>query len=268
MATYAIGDIQGCYEPLCRLLDQINFDQSNDRLWFAGDLVNRGPKSLETLRLVKSLGDTCTTVLGNHDIHLLALHYGVRKRKDKDNTLFQVLDAEDADELIEWLQSRPVTHIENGYVLAHAGIHPQWSIETLLTIKLELESAVQDIKKKGDLSALYGDTDGTWNIAAKSKSRLRYALNVLTRMRYCKVDTSLDFQCSDTPGKQPEHLIPWYQLTNQHMVGQTILFGHWAALGYYHHANVYALDSGCVWGNALTALRLEDKAVFTVACKS
>ena len=265
MATYAIGDIHGCYEPLCRLLDKINFDQAADRLWFTGDLINRGPQSLETMRLVKSLGDSSVTVLGNHDIHLLALYYGVRKLKDKDNTLFQVLDAKESDELIMWLQSRPLVHVEDDHVLVHAGVHPQWSIETLITVKGELETAISKIRRKNDLADLYGDSKGTWNDSVQSKHRLRYALNSLTRMRYCESDSAINLQCSDTPGKQPDHLVPWYEIPNKELADKTIIFGHWASLGYRHYKNVYALDSGCVWGNALTALRLEDKMVFSVA---
>lgn len=268
MATYAIGDIQGCYDPLCRLLDKINFDESSDRLWFAGDLVNRGPKSLKTLRFVKGLGYKATTVLGNHDIHLLALHYGVRPRKDKDSTLFRTLDSDDANELINWLQSLPLVHIENKYIMVHAGIHPHWSIETLRKLKTELEPAISSIKKKKHLAELYGETTGTWEKAKDSPERLKYALNTLTRMRYCKANATPEYECTEPPGKQPDHLVPWYVLPNQHLQDHTILFGHWAALGYHHHKNVYALDSGCVWGNSLTALRLEDKEVFRVRCKN
>jgi len=266
MATYAIGDIQGCYDPLCRLLEKIKFDQSTDRLWFAGDLINRGPKSLETLRFVKTFGDAAITVLGNHDIHLLALHYGVRKRKDKDSTLFPILDAPDASDLIDWLQSRPLIHIDNNYVLVHAGIHPHWSLENLQKIKTEVESAVHGARSKKTLGKLYGNTKGTWEDAENSDERVIYALNCLTRMRYCESNASPDYKCSESPGKQPEHLKPWFEFNNSALAGHTILFGHWAALGYHHYKNVYALDSGCVWGNSLTALKLEDKTVFTVSC--
>lgn len=267
MATYAIGDIQGCYDALCRLLEKVNFDESTDRLWFAGDLVNRGPKSLDTLRFVKDLGDKAVTVLGNHDIHLLALHYGVRKRKDKDSTLFETLDADDAGELITWLQSRPVIHIENKTIMVHAGIHPDWCMETLVSIKQELESKITTINNKKSLLELYADTEGTWTQASASSNRLRYALNILTRMRYCETNAIPDYQCSAPPGKQPDHLMPWFDLPNHKLHDHTIVFGHWAALGYHHTKNVYALDSGCVWGNALTALRLEDKEVFRVSCE-
>ena len=267
MATYAIGDIQGCYDPLCRLLEKVKFDQSIDRLWFAGDLVNRGPKSLETLRFVKNLGDTAVTVLGNHDIHLLALHYGVRKRKEKDNTLWPTLDADDADELIIWLQSRPIVHIEDNTIMVHAGVHPRWSIKTLHTVKQELENAIGAIKNKSSLTELYGDTTGSWKNAEESHTRLRYALNVLTRMRYCESTAIPEYKCSETPGNQPDNLVPWFKIPNQHLKDYTILFGHWAALGFHHYKNVYALDSGCVWGNTLTALRLDDKQVFQISCK-
>jgi len=267
MPTYAIGDIQGCYDPLCRLLEKIKFDESVDRLWFAGDLINRGPKSLDTLRFVRELGDSAVTVLGNHDIHLLALHYGVRKRKDKDSTLFQILDAPDAEELIEWLQSNPLVHIDNKYVLVHAGIHPHWSLETLQTLKTEVETAVHTARSKKAINKLYGNTDGTWADAEYSEERITYALNCLTRMRYCESNASPEYKCSESPGKQPAHLTPWFEFNNKALSGHTILFGHWAALGYHHHNNVYALDSGCVWGNSLTALRLEDKEVISIRCK-
>lgn len=267
MATYAIGDIQGCFDALCRLLEKINYDESTDRLWFAGDLVNRGPKSLETLRFVKGLGDKAVAVLGNHDVHLLALHYGVRKRKEKDNTLVETLDADDQSELIAWLQARPVVHIENKTIMAHAGVHPHWTMDTLQAIKQELESAIAGIKSKHSLSNFYADTSGTWNEAKDSTYRLPYALNVLTRMRYCDANAAPEYKCSEPPGNQPQHLLPWFEIESQNLQDHTIIFGHWAALGYHHHNNVYALDSGCVWGNALTALRLEDKKVFSISCK-
>ena len=267
MATYAIGDIQGCYDPLCRLLEKIKFDQSTDYLWFAGDLINRGPKSLETVRFVKALGSKAVTVLGNHDIHLLALYYGVRKRKDKDSTLFQILDAPDAEELITWLQSNPLVHIDNSYILVHAGVHPHWSLETLQTLKSEVETAVHTARSKKAMSKLYGNTSGSWAEAENSDQRITYTLNCLTRMRYCESDGAPEYKCSDSPGSQPAHLTPWFEFNNNALREHTILFGHWAALGYHHSNNVYALDSGCVWGNSLTALRLEDKEVISVSCK-
>ena len=267
MATYAIGDIQGCYDSLCQLLEKLKFDESTDRLWFAGDLINRGPKSLETLRFVKALGDNAVTVLGNHDIHLLALHYGARKRKDKDSTLLQILDAPDADDLIDWLQSSPLIHIDNKYVLVHAGVHPQWSLETLQTLKIEVESAVHGARSKKAVGKLYGNTDGTWADAESSDQRIKYALNCLTRMRYCESSAAPEYNCSDPPGKQPECLTPWFEFNNNALSDHTVLFGHWAALGYHNYKNVYALDSGCVWGNSLTALRLEDKKVISVSCE-
>jgi len=267
MATYAIGDIHGCYEPLCRLLDKINFDESCDRLWFVGDLVNRGPKSLETVRFVKGLGDKAVTVLGNHDIHLLALYYGVRKRKDKDSTLFQILDAEDVDELMLWLQTNPVVHIQDKFVMVHAGIHPHWSLLTLESLKAELAFAMGTAFSRKSMSKLYGDTNGSWAVAENSSDRIKYALNCMTRMRYCLSDATPEYSCSETPGNQPEYLKPWFEIVNTALSDHTILFGHWAALGYHQHNNVYALDSGCVWGNALTALRLEDKEVISVRCK-
>ena len=268
MATYAIGDIQGCYSSLCSLLEKIQFDVTRDHLWFAGDLVNRGPESLETLRYVKSLGDRAVTVLGNHDIHLLALYYGVRERRRKDNTLFPILDVVDSDELIQWLQAQPLIHIENNYLLVHAGIHPRWSMQTVLGLKNELESTVNKTLSKQSLSTIYGNTEGSWEENEHGSNRLRYALNCVTRMRYCTTDAEPEYQCSVTPGNQPDCLTPWFEIPNPEFSDYTILFGHWAALGYHQHQNTYALDSGCVWGNALTALRLEDKQVFSVSCSA
>jgi len=266
MATYVIGDIHGCYAPLQRILDEINYDPAGDKLWFAGDLVNRGPQSLKVLRFVKSLGDQCITVLGNHDIHLLALHYGTRPRKQKDQSLAKILEAPDVEDLMQWLQSRPILHIENKHILVHAGIHPSWTIETLHELKHELESAITKATSKKKLERLYGNTTGPWAIARSSNKRLRYALNCLTRMRYCNKDGSPDYEYNGTPGTQSPNLVPWFEIPNTATAQHTVMFGHWAALGYHQHNQIFALDSGCAWGNALTALRLEDQHVFSVAC--
>ncbi len=266
MATYAIGDIHGCYDSLCRLLEKINYHESTDKLWFTGDLINRGPKSLKTLRFVKSLGDRAVTVIGNHDIHLLSLYYGVRKLRDKDSTLFKTLEAQDSDELIHWLQSLPVIHIHHKTIMVHAGIHPNWSLKTLHTLKDEIESKLRSVASKDNLASLYGDTEGSWKNARHSPQRLRYALNCLTRMRYCETDASPEYEYSVPPGKQPSHLTPWFEFDNKNLSGYTVIFGHWASAGYRQHNKFYALDSGCAWGNSLTALRVEDKEVFSIRC--
>ncbi len=265
MTTYAIGDIQGCFEALQRLLDKLKFDPAADTLWFAGDLVNRGPQSLQTLRFVKSLGTAAITVLGNHDIHLLALYYGLRTR-EKDPTLNQVLDAPDADDLIHWLQGLPLMHQQHGYILVHAGLHPHWDIATAQTLATEVSASLKACRDKDALSVLYGPSSGSWPLARHTDERLRFAVNCLTRMRFSSRDAILDFKHNDAPGSQPDHLLPWFKVQNRVLADQSIIFGHWAALGLYTDDNVFGLDSGCVWGNALTAMRLSDRQITSVAC--
>ena len=265
MTTYAIGDIQGCFEPLQRLLDKIRFDPCEDQLWFAGDLVNRGPDSLATLRFVRSLNDAAITVLGNHDIHLLALYYGVRP-VGKDPTLTQVLEAPDADELIDWLQRRPLLHLHDGFALVHAGIHPQWNIATAQVLAEEVEAKLAAARSAEALNALYGQTSGDWQSAEFSDQRWRYALNVFTRMRFCTAAAVPDYKHSCAPGVQPPGLTPWYELNNHALSETSIIFGHWAALGALIRPGICALDSGCVWGNCLTAMNLSDRSLHQVSC--
>ena len=265
MATYAIGDIQGCFEPLQRLLEKLRFDPAEDTLWFAGDLVNRGPQSLDTLRFVKSLGKSAVTVLGNHDIHLFALYYGLRPL-GKDPTLEQVLDAPDAQALIEWLQQQPMLHREGDNVMVHAGLHPHWTIETATSLARELEAILQSVNSKETLAPLYGPSQGEWVQAEQTEHRLRYALNCFTRMRFCNKKAVPDFKYSCAPGEQPEKLQPWFAAKNRPTESLSIIFGHWAALGVHQQPGIHALDSGCVWGNALTALNISDKSLHQVDC--
>lgn len=265
MATYAIGDIQGCFEPLQRLLEKLRFDPANDTLWLAGDLVNRGPDSLATLRFVKALGESAITVLGNHDIHLLALYYGLRPR-GKDPTLEQVLNAEDAEDLIHWLQQHPLLHQQGNHVMVHAGLHPQWTIETACLLARELEATLKTLTNKETLTPLYGPTEGSWQKAEQSDYRLRYALNCFTRMRFCTQKAIPDYKHSCAPGEQPAKLQPWFTIKNRPTESLDIIFGHWAALGIHQQPGIHALDSGCVWGNALTALNLADHSLHQVAC--
>lgn len=266
MATYAIGDIQGCYEPLQLLLEKISYSPTSDTLWFAGDLVNRGPDSLKSLRFVKSLGDSAVTVLGNHDIHLLALYYGLRPR-GKDPTLEQVLDAPDVDELIQWLQQQPLLHRQDNFVLVHAGLHPHWKIETAVQLADEVHQIISTLENESSLAPLYGPGDGQWTDAEHTDLRLRYAVNCFTRMRFCDNQGQLNFKYSSKPGEQPEHLKPWFSIEDRPTENLDIIFGHWAALGVYQQPGIYALDSGCVWGNSLTAMRLEDLELFCVDCR-
>ncbi len=265
MATYVIGDIQGCFEPLQRLLDKLRFDPASDTLWFAGDLVNRGPDSLATLRYVRSLGNAAVTVLGNHDIHLMALYYGLRPR-GKDPTLDQVLNAPDVAELIHWLQQHPLLHRQGEHVMVHAGLHPQWTIETAESLAAELESTLQSITNSDELAPLYGPTTGNWQDAESTDQRLRYALNCLTRMRFCTRKGIPDYKYSCAPGEQPAKLQPWFTVKKRPTENLTVLFGHWAALGVHKQPGIYALDSGCVWGNTLSALKLEDYSLHQASC--
>lgn len=265
MTTYAIGDIQGCFTPLEQLLEKLKFDPLTDQLWFAGDLVNRGPESLATLRFVRSLGDAAITVLGNHDIHLLALYYGLRP-VGKDPTLTQVLDAPDAHELVTWLQQQPIIHTHDEYLLVHAGIHPYWTVDTACELANELHTKIAAIDNENALAELYGPTSGDWTKAEHSDDRLRFALNCFTRMRFCTGNAVLDFQHSCAPGQQPQNLVPWFEVKDRVVNDTTIIFGHWAALGVKQLPGICALDSGCVWGNALTAIDLSDQSLHHVSC--
>jgi len=255
MATYAIGDLQGCYDPLMRLLDKIRFDPRQDTLWFAGDLVNRGKQSLETLRLIRSLRDAAICVLGNHDISLLAAFHGLRKPHKSLKTL---TEAHDYPELIAWLAQRPLLHVDTqlGYAMSHAGISPQWDLATAQACAREVELELTRPTIATWLANVYGDQPDTWNPAHKQLDRHRYILNAFTRMRYCRPDGSLDFNAKGKPQETTE-LIPWFKYPTRQSLGLTVLFGHWSTLGYYNGNYVIALDTGCVWGGQLSAIRID-----------
>lgn len=262
MAIYAIGDLQGCYDPFMRLLDKLHFDPFKDTLWLTGDLVNRGRQSLETLRFVRSLRDAAICVLGNHDISLLAVFHGLRKPHKSLRTL---LDASDYPELIQWLSQRPVLHVDKalGYALSHAGIPPQWDLATAQTCAREVEQELRSPTVADWLSKVYGDQPDRWSPGLPKHDRHRYILNAFTRMRYCRADGSLDFQAKGDPAtdKNPAivsgELIPWFQYPTRCDLSLTTLFGHWSTLGYYHTNQVIALDTGCVWGSQLSAIRID-----------
>lgn len=265
MATYAIGDVQGCFESLTSLLTKINFDDSCDQLWFTGDLVNRGPQSLETLRFVYQHRENIISVLGNHDLHLLARYYGVREKNN--DTLDEVLTAPDADELMHFLLRLPLLHTANNFCMSHAGIAPLWSIAKAKALAAEAEHELQH-DTKNVLREMYGNEPDLWQENLTGYDRLRCIINYFTRMRYCYADGRLDFFCKKKLSKQPPELIPWFILRKQ-IIGDhdKIIFGHWAALeGITQEKNIFALDTGCVWGNCLSAMRLEDGAIFSVKC--
>lgn len=265
MAIYAIGDVQGCYDDLIKLLDTIAFDPQIDNLWFAGDLVNRGPNSLEVLRFVKSLGDTAVTVLGNHDLHLLAAYdSGIVHKKD---TFQPVLDAPDVDELIDWLRFRPLFHSNGEFCMIHAGLPPQWDFEKARTMAALAEQVLQSRDYRLFLQEMYGNQPELWADDLQGVPLLRFIINCFTRMRYLDADGRLDFAHDGPPGSQPRHLIPWFAVPNRKNAGLRIVCGHWSQLGYYEGHNCYVIDTGCLWGGQLTALRLGDPVQrISIAC--
>ncbi|MCL7421492.1 MAG: symmetrical bis(5'-nucleosyl)-tetraphosphatase [Methylobacter sp.] len=266
MSIYAIGDIQGCFDELLRLLDVIAFNENTDQLWFAGDLVNRGPKSLETLRFVKGLGDAAVTVLGNHDLHLLAAARSPRP-PGKHDTLAQVLDAPDRDELLDWLRHRPLFHYNDKFCLLHAGLPPQWDFNKTRKMAVFAEKALRGPDYQRLLTHMYGNKPDIWSPTLTGLAKLRFIINCFTRMRYCDAYGRLDFIHSGPVGSQPEKLMPWFQVPNRKNAGMRILFGHWSTLGYYEGQNCYAIDTGCLWGGQLTALKLgEPVQRFSIDC--
>lgn len=258
MAVFAIGDIQGCTDALKSLLDRIRFDPAEDRLWFAGDLVNRGPQSLEALRFVRGLGDSAVTVLGNHDLHLLAMSQHVRAVSQ---ALAPVLHAEDGPELIDWLRARPLLHHDPrlGYVLVHAGLYPAWTLEEAAAHAREVEVALAGDEYGELLAGMYGNEPRRWSDDLSGIERHRAIINIFTRMRFVAPDGALDFKHNGPPGSQPEGLVPWFRAPDRRNADQHILFGHWSTLGEEEVdvPNVYPLDTGCVWGGKLTAMRLD-----------
>ncbi len=267
MPTYAIGDVQGCSHELKSLVDRIGFDPANDRLWFVGDLVNRGPDSAGVLRFVKSLGDAAVTVLGNHDLHLLMVSEGMEKLH-KSDTVQDVLDAPDRGELLEWLRHRPLLHVEKEKVLVHAGLLPSWSIEKAAILAAEVEKALTG-KDRHDLMAnMYGNKPSCWEDGLEGHARLRVVINAMTRMRFCSTDGRMEFSHKGGLDKIPEGYMPWFEVPHPSWSGATVVFGHWSALGLLVRKHIMALDTGCLWGGALTAVRLEDRQVFQVSCRA
>lgn len=266
MPIYAIGDIQGCFEPLQRLLVKIRFNPNEDRLWLAGDLVNRGPESLEVLRWASSLGDRVTAVLGNHDLHLLARYHGVTRSNRKD-TLDDILAAPDCDQLMHWLRHRPLLHYDAqiNWCMSHAGLPPVWSPEQARTLAGEVEAQLQGDQCAGFLQQMYGNQPSSWSEQLSGMDRYRVIVNYLTRMRFIDDQAHMDLKHKEEPGTQPKGYHPWFEFAPQEPRQTRLVFGHWAALqGHTGIPNVYAIDTGCVWGSQLTALRLDDQQHFAV----
>ena len=267
MPTYAIGDLQGCYDPLQRLLERIKFAPENDTLWLVGDLVNRGPQSLEVLRFIKSLGAAAVTVLGNHDLHLLALASGFG-RVHKSDTFGPILAAPDRDELLHWLQHRRLAWREREFLLLHAGLMPGWSADDAMRLAAEAEAVLQQPDARDFFAQMYGDSPRAWRDNLQSIDRIRVIVNTFTRMRYCTAQGEMDFHHKGAPGSQPPGLFPWFDVPERRSADTTIIMGHWSTLGLIHRPNLLALDTGCLWGGELTAVRLEDRRAFTSDCST
>lgn len=265
MNTYAIGDVQGCYDSLRRLLDACRFDPVQDRVWFVGDLVNRGPHSLETLRFVKSLGGAAVTVLGNHDLYLVMLAEGFGKRQ-KDDTLAPVLDAPDRDELLGWLRRQPLLVLEGGYVLVHAGLLPAWTPTQAGALAQEVECQLAGPDYRDLLANLWGSEPASWSDDLVGWPRCRVIVNAMTRMRFCRPDGVMDLKAKGEVGSAPPGYVPWFAVPGRRSAAATVVCGHWSALGLRVEPNLLALDSGCLWGHHLSAIRLQDRQVFQVEC--
>ncbi|RBP53755.1 symmetrical bis(5'-nucleosyl)-tetraphosphatase [Arenicella xantha] len=258
MAYYAVGDIQGCYDPLARLLEQVNFDPSIDTLWCVGDMVNRGPKSLKTIRLLKSLEKQCVTVLGNHDIHLLAMLYGVREPRPGD-TLKKILNAPDASEIADWLRNRPLLAVDpkRKLVMSHAGIYPWWTLEQAQERALDVEKVFQkEYKCIKLLHQIYSNTPSRWSDDLGKVQRRRFTINSFTRMRFCSPKGHLNLVESGFSGKRRKNRLPWFEYDNPSLIDYRVIFGHWSALGLLNTGDFLGLDTGCVWGKDLTMAKI------------
>lgn len=269
MATYAIGDVQGCYDDLVRLLDKIEFNPADDTLWFCGDIINRGPKSLQTLRFIKQLGNRAITVLGNHDLHFLALAY-LSNKPAKFDTIEDILKADDRQELIDWLRQQKLFHYDSmlNISMVHAGIPPQWTITQAQQYALEMEKVLQSDNPLAFFKHMYGNYPPEWHDALKGWDRYRFITNVFTRMRYCDAKGRPDFKYKGDVGSQPEHLTPWFMHNERRSKEDNIIFGHWSTLSAQPHHHVYPIDTGCLWGGRLSALRIDkaEKELIQIDC--
>jgi bis(5'-nucleosyl)-tetraphosphatase (symmetrical) len=271
MAVYAIGDVQGCYQALRALLEKISFDSARDRLWFTGDLVNRGPESLQVLRFVKGLNDRAVSVLGNHDLHLLAVAANAARPQKRD-TLDDILRAPDRDELLNWLRVRPLLHHDEqiGYTLIHAGLLPPWNLSDARRLAQEAEAVLRSDGAANFFHHMYGDLPDHWNENLRGVDRLRVIINAYTRLRYCDLEGNMDLRPKGPPGSQPPDLLPWFRVPGRRSQGLRIVFGHWSALGLWQGDGVIGLDSGCLWGRSLSAARIDAAPAefFSVSCRS
>jgi len=268
MATYAVGDIQGCFDDLLRLLSAVSFDPKKDTLWCAGDLVNRGPQSLETLRFVKNLGDSAKVVLGNHDLHLLAISMGNHKHASEDS-LDDVLNAPDSHELLHWLRHQPLLHEDKAlnWCMIHAGLPPQWTLTQAKHYAQEVERVLQGDEHPHFFANMYGNKPNLWHDSLTGMARLRFITNCFTRLRYCADNGALKLKEKQAPSPERNDIIPWFDMPDRQSEAHPIIFGHWSTLGYHQHRNTICLDSGCLWGGTLTLIELcQPIRTVSVAC--
>ena len=270
MATYAIGDIQGCFDAFQALLEKIKFNKEKDQLWLAGDMINRGPQSLETLRYIISLGDAAKVVLGNHECHALAVFYG-HKEAHRSDTFQDIINAPDADELFNWIRTRPFFYQDKqlGYSMIHAGLPPQWTLKDAKKNASELEAVLAGEYYQAFFADMYGSKPKCWEDKLTGQDRLRFIINSFTRTRYCDASGKMDFKEKGRLGSQPEHLLPWFDVPNRKTKNKKIVFGHWSTIGIHKQNNTSCLDSGCLWGGSLSAMVLDgSEKVISVDCKS
>lgn len=265
MATYAIGDIQGCFHSFQALLSEIGLQPATDRLWLVGDIINRGAGSLEMLRWAYEHQDSLDMVLGNHDLHALAVAAGFVPLH-KSDTLQPLLDAADADRLLHWLRQQPLVHRDQGYLMVHAGLLPQWSADDAVSLAAEVESVLRGPGYLAYLAKMYGNQPAHWQEGLQGMDRLRLITNAMTRIRTCTPAGELNLKFAGEVEKIPAGYLPWFDVPGRRSAGSPIVFGHWSALGLQLRADISALDTGCLWGGKLTAMRLEDRAIFQVPC--
>ena len=269
MATYAIGDVQGCFDALQSLLEHVEFDLHKDRLWFVGDLVNRGPQSLAVLRYVHSLGDATTVVLGNHDLHLLMQAEGFGKT-NREDTLSEVLAAPDREDLLSWLRGRPLFHREGDWAMVHAGLLASWGLGQAQQLSDEVSAALTAPNYVEFLANMWGSEPSAWADDLSGWDRLRVVVNAMTRMRYVTSTGAMEFRAAGNkapPDQGPQNCTPWFDAAGRKSAASTIICGHWSALGLIDRPDLLAIDTGCLWGGALTAVRLEDRRIFCLPCR-
>lgn len=265
MATYVVGDVQGCFHSFRNLLQKTGFHPQEDRLWLVGDIINRGAGSLEMLRWVYAHQDSLNMVLGNHDLHAIVVAEGY-KALHKSDTLQPLLDAPDAGQLLAWLRHQPLIHQSQGFLMVHAGLLPQWTVEQAIGLAAEVESALRGAGYRDFLEKMYGNQPSKWHESLHGVDRLRVITNVMTRIRTCKPTGEMNFKFTGELQDIPAGYLPWFDVPHRKSAEAKIVFGHWSALGLQQRHNLYALDTGCLWGGKLTAMRLEDRAIFQVPC--